>query len=181
MCYGHHVFNNTPMKEIPMSEVKSKVINGVAFEISQPYVEGHALTAAEAKALNQVRSENIGNNVREKVKELIDSGNETEARSLVAEKDASYIFTLASVSTATKLDPVEREARAIAKEIVKSKLAETGRKITVVPDGETKESWAEKIEANIDRIATNEGVLKEAKKAVDAKKKRLENLSGVEF
>ena len=164
-----------------MPDMKTKVIAGVAFELSQPYAAGHTLTEAEAKTLNQVRSENIGNNLREKIKELTEAGKTGEAKALVAERDATYEFTLAQVGTSQKLDPVEREARAIAKEIIKQKLAESGRKITVVPDGETKESWAEKIEANIEKIASNENVLKEAKKAVDAKKKRLDNLAGVEL
>ena len=35
--------------------------------IPQPYAEGHAISAIEAKVLNQVFAENIGNNVRAKV------------------------------------------------------------------------------------------------------------------
>jgi len=160
-----------------MPENKTKVIAGVAFEISQPYAAGHTLTEAEAKTLNQVRSENIGNNLRDKIKELLEKNDEAGAKALVAEKDSTYEFTLASVGATAKLDPVEREARAIAKDIVKAKLAEKGLKINVAPDGESKESWAEKIEANIEKFASHENVLKEAKKAVDAKKKRLDNLS----
>jgi hypothetical protein len=164
-----------------MPDTKSKVINGLAFEISQPYAAGHTLNEAEAKVLNQVRSENIGNNLRDKIKELMDKGDTDGAKALVAAKDAEYVFTLANVGASQKLDPVEREARAIAKEIIKAKLAETGRKINVVPEGETKETWEEKIEANIAKIATAEQVLKAAKKAVDDKKKRLDNLVGMDL
>jgi hypothetical protein len=163
-----------------MPDTKTKMIAGEAFEISQPYAAGHVLNEAEAKTLNQVRSENIGNNVREKVKELLESGKLDEAKALVAEKDASYEFTLASASTSVKLDPVEREARSIAKDIVKAKLAEKGLKWAVPPEGETKESWAEKLEANVEKFATNEAVLKEAKKAVEAKKKRLDALGSLD-
>lgn len=163
-----------------MSEKKTKVIAGEVFEITAPYAAGHVLTEAEAKTLNQVRSENIGNNVREKVKELIEAGKLQEARDLVAEKDATYEFTLATVGASTKLDPVEREARSIAKEVVKAKLAEKGLKISTPPEGETKESWAEKIEANIEKFAATEQVMAEAKKAVNAKKKRLDALAGLE-
>lgn len=158
--------------------MKTKVIHDVSFEISQPYEAGHALTEAEARALNQVRSENIGNNVRAKIKELLDKGDTTGATALVAEKDAGYEFTLASVSASAKLDPVEREARALAKEYIKAHLAQTGRKINVPPEGETKESWADKIESNIDTLAAKEEILKEAKRAVDQKRKRLDNLLG---
>lgn len=163
-----------------MSDTKTKVIAGESFEIRAPYAAGHVLTEAEAKTLNQVRSENIGNNVREKVKELIDAGKLDEAKALVAEKDASYEFTLATVGATAKLDPVEREARAIAREIVKAKLAEKGLKMTTPPDGHTKESWAEKIEENVAKFAAADQVMAEAKKAVNAKKKRLDALAGLE-
>lgn len=158
--------------------MKTKVIHDVSFEISQPYEAGHVLSEAEAKALNQVRSENIGNNVRAKIKELLDAGKQDEAKALVAEKDSAYEFTLASVSASAKLDPVEREARALAREYIKAHLAQTGRKINVPPEGETKESWAEKIEANIETLAAKDEILKEAKRAVDQKRKRLDNLLG---
>jgi hypothetical protein len=164
-----------------MTETKTKVIAEQAFELSLPYAAGHVLNEAEAKHLNQLRCENIGNNVRAKVQALLAEGKLGEAKALVAEKDAEYVFTMATVGTSQKLDPVEREARSIAKEIVKAKLAEKGLKITAVPDGETKESWAEKIEANIEKFAANESVLKEAKKAVDAKKKRLDNLASMDI
>lgn len=172
-----HTFNTHPNKE-PAMTTKTKTIHEVAFEISQPYAAGHVLTEAEAKALNQVRSENIGNNVRAKVKELLDANKLDEAKALVAEKDGAYEFTLASVAASAKLDPVEREARALAREYIKAHLAQTGRKIGVAPEGETKESWAEKIEAKIDEIAAKDEILKEAKKAVDQKRKRLDNLLG---
>lgn len=164
-----------------MPDTKSKVIAGESFQLSQPYAAGHALTEAEAKTLNQVRSENIGNNLREKIKEFLDAGKLDDAKALVAEKDATYEFTLASVGTGSRqLDPVEKEARALAKEIVKAKLAEKGLKFNVAPDGESKESWAEKMEANVEKFASNESVLAEAKKAVAAKQKRLAGLSQLE-
>jgi hypothetical protein len=156
------------------------MIAGESFEITVPYVAGHVLTEAEAKTLNQVRAENIGNNVREAVKKLIEEGKLDEAKALVAEKDAAYEFTLATVGASQKLDPVEREARAIAKEIVKAKLAAQGLKWNVPKDGETKESWAEKLEANVEKFAATEQVIAEAKKAVNAKKKRLDALAGLE-
>ncbi len=154
----------------------TKSIAGVAFNISQPYAEGHTITAAEAKALNQVRAENIGNNVREAVKKFIEEGNEAAAHELVAKRDAEYVFNMSSASAARKFDPEETEARKIAKELIKEHLASTGRKLTVAPEGETEESWKEKIEAQIDSISTNPDVLKQAKKNVANKKKTSEQL-----
>lgn len=157
--------------------MKTKVIAGVSFEISEPHNAGDVLTEAQAKALNQLRSENIGNNLREKIKELTEAGQVDEAKALVAKKDAEYEFTLASVAASAKLDPVEREARNLAKEIVKNLLAAKGLKISVTPAGYTDEDWKAKIESNIDTIASKEEILKEAKKTVDAKKKRLDTLT----
>jgi len=157
---------------------KTKLIAGIAFVLSQPYAAGHIVTDAEAKALNQVRSENIGNNVREKVKELAAAGDEAAAHALVAEKDAEYVFNFSAVSAARKLDPEEAEARKIAKDLIKAHLAENGRKLTVAPEGTTKEEWEEKIDAEIDRIAATPEVLKVAKKNVADKKKRSEQLLG---
>jgi len=120
----------------------SKTINGVAFEISQPYAEGHVITEAEARVLNQTRSENIGNNLRAKLKEMADAGaSEAELQALVAEKDAEYVFTLSNARASRVLDPVEKEANKIARELLKDHLAQTGRKLTVAPEGLTQEEW----------------------------------------
>lgn len=155
-----------------------KTINGIEFDISQPYAEGHTCTAAEARALNQTRSENIGNNARAKIKEMLEKGtSDQEIREYVAGLDNSYVFTLAGVSASRKLDPVEREANKIAREIIKGKLAETGRKLTVAPDGMTKEEWEDKVAAEVERVAGLDEILKAAKKNVDAKTKQAEQLA----
>lgn len=150
-----------------------KTINGIEFEISMPYEEGHVCTSAEAKALNQTRSENIGNNTRAKIKEMLEAGkSEDEIKEYVAGIDAEYIFTLARVSASRKLDPVEREAAKIARELLKDHLATTGRKITVAPEGVTDEEWDDKVAEQIEAIASNPEVLKAAKKNVEAKTKQ---------
>lgn len=161
-----------------MPDPKTKTIEGRNFEISQPYEEGHTLSAIEARVLNQTRSENIGNNVRAKLKEAIEGGALDEALTmLVAEVDAAYAFTAAGTRAAARLDPYEREARKIARELLKTHLAESGRKLTVAPDGFTQEEWDEKIETETDRVATDTGVLEAAKKEVDAKKRRADKLA----
>jgi hypothetical protein len=161
-----------------MPEPKTKTIEGRNFEISQPYEEGHVLTAIEARVLNQTRSENIGNNVRAKLKEAIEQGAADNAlAALVAEVDAAYAFTAAGARASARLDPYEREARKIARELLKTHLAASGRKLTVPPEGSTQEEWDEKIEAEVDRIATMDTVLEAAKKEVDAKKRRADKLA----
>lgn len=161
-----------------MPDPKTKTIEGRNFDISQPYEEGHVLTAIEARVLNQTRSENIGNNVRAKLKEAIEQSATDEAiAAIVADVDANYAFTAAGTRSAARLDPYEREARKIARELLKAHLAESGRKLTVAPEGSTQEEWDEKIETEVDRIATMDTVLEAAKKEVDAKKKRADKLA----
>lgn len=159
-------------------ETKTKTIEGRNFEISQPYVEGHTISAIEARVLNQTRAENIGNNVRARLKAAIEEGKDDSALAdLVAEVDAGYEFTAAGTRAAAKLDPYEREARKMARELLKKHLSESGRKLTVAPEGITDEEWGEKVETEIDRLATLETVLEAAKKEVNARSKRAEKLA----
>lgn len=163
-----------------MSDTKPKVINGLSFEISQPYAEGHVLTALEARVLNQTRAENVGNNVRQRIKDMLEGGTEAypqpvgedEVRAFVSQFDQDYVFKTASEGGRTSRDPYETEARKIGRELLKEHLAETGRKITVTPEGLTEDEWKEKVDTEIDRIASLPGVLAAAKKNVDAKKKQ---------
>jgi serine protease inhibitor ecotin len=152
-----------------MPETKVKVINGLSFDISQPYTEGHPCTAAEARALNQVRAENIGNNMRARIKELQAAGKNNEIFQSVAEYDAQYALTDAAVrATAVKMDPVEREARAIAKILLKEHLAKDGRKLTLSKEvsQDERDAWEEKIEQQIDKISERPDVMKAAAKRV---------------
>lgn len=164
---------------------KSKIIEGLTFEISQPYTAGHVLTEAEAKTLNQTRSENIGNNLRQAIKDAIakrDSGDATDFDSLsqtVADYDRDYTFSMGGGGASTrKLDPIEREARAVAREYIKARLAEKGRKITVAPEGMTKDEWNEKVEGQIESLITQDAVLKLAKKRVAQKQQSVDAALG---
>lgn len=157
---------------------KTKLINGLSFEVAQPYEAGQTINEAEAKTLNQVRSENIGNNLRNQIKTAQEEGkSEADIAKIVAEYDASYVFTLASVSASAKYTPEERAARSMAREVVKAKLAETGKKLNVVPEGLTKEEWDAKIEAAVEKVAGSEVVIKAAKKAVAEKANRTSALA----
>jgi len=173
-----------------MPETRPKVINGISFDIIQPYAAGHVLTEIEAKVLNQTRAENVGNNVRQRVKDMIDGtdtvaqADEATIRAYVAEFDAGYEFRTASEGAGKSRDPYEVEARKLARDLLKEHLAASGRKITVTPEGVTDDEWKEKVDTEIDRIASLPNVLAAAKKTVDAKKKQssalLESLGSVE-
>ena len=162
-----------------MTEVATKEITiaGQTFAVAQPYAAGHTITEAEARALNQVRAENIGNNSRAKIKEMIEAGSpQDEIAAFVAEKDAEYVFTAGNIGESRKLDPYEREAEKIARELVKAKLAETGRKLTVAPEGVTEDDWKAKVQATVEQVAASENVLKVARKRVDDRKKQADTL-----
>jgi uncharacterized protein involved in tolerance to divalent cations len=160
-----------------VADTKQKTINGLVFEISQPYAEGHTITDVEARVLNQVRAENIGNNVRAKLKEMSEAGSDEAAlKALVAEKDAEYVFTAGNVGEGAKLDPYEKEAQKIARELLREHLASTGRKLTVTPEGMSDDEWKAKIQENTDRIMVMDDVVKAARKRVDDRRKTADKL-----
>ena len=147
-----------------MPEAKMKIIAGEKFEVSQPYEEGHTLTIIEAKVLNQVRSENIANNMRKGVKEAVANDTLKEFTKELIKYDNVYEFAMPSAGGGRKtMDPVEREARKLAREAIKSKLLEQGRKIGEVD----KEKLAELVET----VAANDDILKAAKKICSDRKK----------
>lgn len=156
----------------------AKTINGMQFELSTPYTAGHTITDIEARVLNQTRAENIGNNTRATIKQMQDEGkSESEIQDYVAGVDATYEFTAAGVSASRKLDPVEREANKIARDLLKAHLATSGRKLTVAPEGMTDEDWDDKVSAEVERIAGLDEVLAAAKKNVNAKAKQADTLA----
>lgn len=115
------------------NDTKTITIQGVMATVSQPYAEGHTITEAEAKALNQVRAENIANNKRREIKEMLEAEGATpesvakDVQKIVSAYDAEYVFTLASVSTRKTVDPLEKMARKIARDAISAKLKELGK------------------------------------------------------
>jgi hypothetical protein len=158
---------------------KTVTIAGLSVDLSTPYVAGHTLTEAEAKTLNQVRVENIRNNMAKAVKDAGEDAEKlTEVKAKIADYDREYVFTLGGTgASTTRLDPVDREALAIAKEFVKAHLAKTGRTFKTVPEGMSEDEWKAKLQENIERVAASDAVVVEAKKAVAAKAKRTEKLA----
>lgn len=173
-------------------EPKSKIIEGESFTISQPYEEGHVLTVAEARALNQLRSENIGNNLRKLVKEAKEKGDTADLAARVADYDSKYTFAMPGAASVRIIDPVEREARALAKEHIKVQLAKANRKLSDIPaditaqfpeDGPAaKAAWEEKLEAAIVKAAGHPDIIKAAKARVAQRQKSTDAvLEGLEL
>ncbi|NJL70386.1 MAG: hypothetical protein HC888_01650 [Candidatus Competibacteraceae bacterium] len=148
---------------------KTLTIYGLTAEISAPFTEGHVCTAAEAKALNQTRTENISNNVRKAIGDLRNEDGtftaeaQAKALSLIAEADAKYVFTLINVGSGRKVvDPVEREAISIAKAGLTAKLKERNETIKGYDEKNGEGAFATKVE----EVAQREDVRKVAAKRV---------------
>lgn len=140
---------------------KSVIIQGTAFEIEQPYAEGHTLTAVEANVLNQTRNENIRNNLAKVVREH--EGSDAELAAKVAEYDSQYTFSTPSAGgTRVVRDPVEKEARRLAKEALRAHLKAEHGGLTF------KDLGAEKVEEYVSQLSAREDILKLAKKNVKA-------------
>lgn len=164
-----------------MANTKEMTINGVAVAVTQPYKAGHQITEAEAKALNQVRAENIGNNMRKQIKDMLEAANgdveavQGEIQAKVAEYDANYEFTLASVGGGgtARLDPLTKECRAIAKTFIAGKLKEMGisQKEYLAANGENA------IKDKVIELADNPKIVAAAKKALAERDK----MTGIEL
>lgn len=170
------IFNPATKRFNQMSEVVTSTITiqGHEVEVSQPYVAGHVITEAEAKALNQTRSENIRNNTATKLKKMAKDA-ECEVDELsddavaewleqVAEYDSNYVFTLASVGggRASALDPVTKEARRLARAAITAQLKESGVKVGDVDK--------EALDALVAETAEDDAFVSQAKANVENRK-----------
>ncbi|MBM61934.1 MAG: hypothetical protein CL484_03160 [Acidobacteria bacterium] len=179
---------------------KAITIQGVEFEVSQPYAEGHTCTEAEAKALNQTRAENIRNNMAKTVKEANaeagkdDEGNQkplakaklNELAKSVAEYDAEYEFTLASVGGGrASRDPIEIEANRIARASITASLKADGRTLKSVThdaDGNEIDGAKERLAEAIAKVAAKPQVIEAARKAVKEREQLASaDLSGLDI
>ena len=142
---------------------KTILIQGEAFEVTEPYNEGHTITLVEARVLNQVRAENIRNNNRKKVQAAIEAGTVDAVRQEVAEYDKNYTFSTPGEGVKRTLDPIEREARRMARDQIRAKLAESGKKF--------KDVDPESLENAIEQLSTRDDFVQAAKKVVNARSK----------
>jgi len=158
---------------------KTVTISGQEFTVSTPYSEGQTITAAEAKALNQVRAENIANNFRAKIKEAVEAGaGLDDVTAELTAYDASYVFTLASVGGGrTPVDPVEREAKKIAEGLVANMIKE--QKGQTKKDYLASEGGAEKFAEAVAKVMENPKVVAAAKQAVKDQAKQKAALEGI--
>lgn len=144
--------------------MRSITIASHAFDIGEPYVEGHVLSAIEAGKLNQLRGENIANNMRKAVKEADEAGNLNAMAAEITTYDESYEFTTVSAG-GRGMSQEEREARSIARASIKKSLAEES------PARKLKDIDPDKLEALLSELAERDDVVKIAKKRVADKQK----------
>lgn len=130
-------------------------IQGLQFDIPQPYAEGHPLTHNEAAALNQVYGENLRNNFAKRVRDAVEKAGNPEAvdvASLQADLDAyvsEYEFGVRRAGTPRgSVDPVEAEAFKIAMETVKGALRANGFKLSDVSTEQKAELAQQLIDSN---------------------------------
>lgn len=157
-------------------------VQGYEFEITEPYAEGHKINAIEAKALNQLRAENIGNNQRKVVQKVVedqpmvpDPENEgQEIRSPLSDEqvkdlqgkvsayDAEYVLSM--TRGGARRDPVEQMARTIAKTLLEKEAKANGHG--------TLKAWREKVgdaayNEKMEELAANKKVQAAAKRNVE--------------
>lgn len=157
-----------------MADTKEITVQGVTVQVTAPYAEGHQCTAAEAKALNQVRAENVRNNTAKQIKDLKEELGEDspeltkQAAALVDEYDKNYEFTLASVGGGrAAMSPVEKEARSIARDFIGSQLREQG----ITQKAYLEANGPDAIKNKIAEFAEHPKIVEMAQKAIKEREK----------
>lgn len=164
--------------------LKTIQIAGVNFEAPFKYAAGHVLTEVEAKALNQTRFENLRNNFASTVKASVEGKEGAVAQADLpakfAEYEAAYDFATPGTGGVSRtLDPIEKEARALAVELVKQALKAKGRTYTAPKEAtdEEKAAYRAQIDAKVEDIASRDEVVAQAKKNVAARSKSLDAIA----
>lgn len=167
-----------------MADLKTIQIAGVNFEAPFKYATGHVLTEVEAKVLNQTRFENLRNNFASTVK----AANEGKEGALTvdqlpaafAEYEATYDFATPGTGGGSRsLDPIEKEAKALATDLIKQALKAKGRSYSAPKDAsdEDKAAYRATLDAKIEEIAGRDEVIAQAKKNVAARSKSLDAIA----
>lgn len=151
-------------------------IQGLSVSVKNVFNTGHSCTMAEALALNQVRRENIRNNLATKARavkaELEDENFDgdpeevlTAFQELVTEYAENYEFSLASVTANTvAISPEEKQARALARQMLNNKIQSEGITVKAYREDKGEEAYM----AKIVEISKFPDVIKRAKELLAA-------------
>ncbi len=138
-------------------------IAGKTFTVADKYTEGAVLTANEASALNQLRRENIRNNLASTIKDQVESGafDQSAAQTSVDQYATSYEFGVRTGGGGGSRDPVETTAMQIARDTIRANIASKGKKVSDYSAKQISEAAAK-------LIAKDPKYRKEAEKRVKA-------------
>lgn len=100
---------------------------GNQYAIKAPYAEGHTLTANEAHALNQLRAENVRNNMNAQFKKAAEENKELPTADDVSAYDDAYEFGSKKSRIATSVDPVGAAERKIVEATLRAFFASKGQ------------------------------------------------------
>ena len=147
------VSKKTPVKQI--------TVQGFNLQAPAPYAEGHTLTETEAAVLNQTLAENLRNNFGSQIKKTRDeveadggqySPDTKELQKAFDDYIAEYEF--GAKRTGGAIDPTERKARAMAKDVIKRAIQNKGAKIKDVGNEKITELANSYYEANSEALLT---------------------------
>jgi hypothetical protein len=120
-------------------DTQTITIQGAQFQVPMPFSEGHTLNAPEASAMNQLFAENIRNNFAGKMKKAEEAKETVPGQAELDKYCEDYKFGARGIS-GPKLDPVEAEARRLAKTAITEALKAKGYKLKDVQD-EQLQAW----------------------------------------
>lgn len=127
----------TTIREEQPVQLTDVTIQGKSFKAQLPYAEGHVLTATEAAVLNQTRVENLRNNFASFMKRAAED--KESPRELGQDEfdkyQAEYKFGVRQGGTRVAVDPVTREARAMASKAIKDALKKKNVDLKSLPEG----------------------------------------------
>lgn len=152
-------------------DTKTISIQGVEVTVRQPYAAGHTINEHEARALNQTRAENIGNNFRAAIKAAQEGKEGAKPLDAVlaelAEYDAGYEFTARAAGSRSTATPLEKMIAKIAKNWLIAKLKENGTtfKAYIEANGEAV------VEEKLAAVMANEAIQKLAKEELKKQEK----------
>jgi len=131
--------------DVPTKDIR---IGAMSLTVRLPFKEGHVCTAAEARALNQTRLENIRNTATAKAKAASEKNLDLgEVLEEIRQYEASYEFTIGSkrgprIGSVSR-DPVDVEERRLARESLHKLLKDRGYVLKEVAE-EQKEAILER-------------------------------------
>ena len=161
-----------------MPETQPLTIQGQQFNIPMPFSAGHVLEASEASAMNQLYAENIRNNFAGKMKKAEEAKETIPGQAELDVYCQTYKFGAKGIS-GPKLDPVEAEARRLAKTAITEALKAKGYKLKDVPDEQLQAWVVEAVESTPQFRTTAQTLISQRNAALQALQASGLNIGGM--